>query len=200
MEHRIGELAERWLRKNPKDLTDSEHQVLRHIAERKRITRHVGQALREQQTVGQRVADRVASFGGSWTFIFIFGAVLFTWILANSLILIAGHHPFDPYPFILLNLVLSMLAAIQAPVIMMSQNRQAAKDRIQANHDYEINLKAEVEIMTLDEKLDDLRERRWAELIAIQADQIKMLKDLIERKMGDPPGSSPSAAPGAEKS
>jgi uncharacterized membrane protein len=138
----------------------------------------------EQQTVGQRVADRVASFGGSWPFIFIFGAVLFTWIVLNSLILLTGHHPFDPYPYILLNLVLSMLAAIQAPVIMMSQNRQGVKDWIQANHDYEINLKAEVEIMTLGEKLDDLRERRWEELIAIQADQIKLLKELIERKAG----------------
>ena len=184
MEDRIAELAERWLHKTPADLTDSEHQVLRHIAERKRITRHVGEALREQQTVGQRVADRVASFGGSWPFIFIFGVVLFAWILLNSLILVTGHHPFDPYPYILLNLVLSMLAAIQAPVIMMSQNRQAAKDRIHANHDYEINLKAEVEIMSLDAKLDDLRERRWADLIAIQEDQIKMLKDLIGQRAG----------------
>ena len=184
MERGVGELAERWLRKKPTDLTESEHQVLRHIAERKQITRHVGEALREQQTVGQRVADRVASFGGSWPFIFIFGVVLFTWILFNSLILLTGHHPFDPYPYILLNLVLSMLAAIQAPVIMMSQNRQAVKDRIQADHDYEINLKAEVEIMNLDEKLDDLRERRWAELIAIQEDQIKMLNHLIEQRVG----------------
>jgi uncharacterized membrane protein len=184
MEHRISELAERWLRKKPTDLTESEHQVLRHIAERKQITRHVGEAVGEQQTVGQRVADRVASFGGSWPFIFIFGAVLFTWIVLNSLILLTGHHPFDPYPYILLNLVLSMLAAIQAPVIMMSQNRQGVKDRIQANHDYEINLKAEVEIMTLGEKLDDLRERRWEELIAIQVDQIKLLKELIEQKAG----------------
>jgi uncharacterized membrane protein len=181
MERRITELAERWLRKRPADLTESERQVLRHVAERKRITRHVGVALDEQQTLGQRVADRVAWFGGSWPFIFIFGAVLFTWIVVNSLILLSGRRPFDPYPYILLNLVLSMLAAIQAPVIMMSQNRQGAKDRIQANHDYEINLKAEVEIMNLAEKLDDLREHRWAELIAMQEDQIKILKALIER-------------------
>ena len=184
MEDRVGELAERWLRKRPSDLTDSEYQVLRHIAERKQITRHIGEVMREQQTPGQRVADRVASFGGSWPFIFIFGAVLFAWILLNSLILVTGHHPFDPYPYILLNLVLSMLAAIQAPVIMMSQNRQAVKDRLEANHDYEINLKAEVEIMNVDEKLDDLRDRRWAELIAMQEDQIKMLRDLINQRAG----------------
>jgi uncharacterized membrane protein len=183
MEGRIGELAQRWLRKKPADLTESERQVLRHIIERKQITRHVGEALEDQQTTGQRVADRVASFGGSWPFIFIFGAVLFTWIALNSAILLTGHHPFDPYPYILLNLVLSMLAAIQAPVIMMSQNRQGVKDRIQANHDYEINLKAEVEIMSLAEKLDDLRERRWADLIAIQEHQIKLLKELTEQRM-----------------
>jgi uncharacterized membrane protein len=184
MEGRIGELAERWLRKKPAELTESERQVLRHIAERKQITRHVGEALEDQQTTGQRVADRVASFGGSWPFIFIFGAVLFTWIAINSLILLTGHRPFDPYPYILLNLVLSMLAAIQAPVIMMSQNRQGVKDRIQANHDYEINLKAEVEIMNLGEKLDDLRERRWTDLIAIQEHQIQLLKELTEQRMG----------------
>lgn len=183
MENKIGELAERWLRKKPAELTESERQVLRHIAERKQITRHVGEALEDRQTTGQRVADRVASFGGSWPFIFIFGAVLFTWIALNSAILLTGHHPFDPYPYILLNLVLSMLAAIQAPVIMMSQNRQGVKDRIQANHDYEINLKAEVEIMSLAEKLDDLRERRWADLIAIQEHQIKLLKELTEQRM-----------------
>jgi uncharacterized membrane protein len=184
MEHKIGELAERWLRKKSAELTESERQVLRHVAERKQITRHVGKALDDQQTMGQRVADRVASFGGSWPFIFIFGAVLFTWIFLNSMILLTGRRPFDPYPYILLNLVLSMLAAIQAPVIMMSQNRQGVKDRIQANHDYEINLKAEVEIMSLAEKLDDLRERRWADLIAIQEHQIKLLKELTEQRMG----------------
>jgi uncharacterized membrane protein len=184
MERKVGELAERWLHKQTTDLTESERQVLRHVAERKRITRHVGEALKGEETVGQRVADRVAAFGGSWPFIFIFGAVLFTWILLNTLILVTGYHPFDPYPYILLNLVLSMLAAIQAPVIMMSQNRQSAKDRIQANLDYEINLKAEVEIMNLAEQLDDLRERRWAELIAIQENQIQMLKDLFEQKAG----------------
>ena len=182
MEDRVGELAERWLRKRPSDLTDSEYQVLRHIAERKQITRHIGEVMREQQTPGQRVADRVASFGGSWPFIFIFGAVLFAWILLNSLILVTGHHPFDPYPYILLNLVLSMLAAIQAPVIMMSQNRHAAKDRLDAEHDYQVNLKAELEILELHRKLDSLREQQWAELLTMQQEQIRLLTELLKAR------------------
>ena len=105
----------------------------------------------ELPTLGERVADRVASFGGSWTFIFLFLAAMAVWIAFN-----AAPQAFDPYPFILLNLILSCLAALQAPVIMMSQNRQAAKDRVQAQHDYEVNLKAEMEIIGLHAKLDDL--------------------------------------------
>ena len=105
----------------------------------------------EALTLGERVADRVASFGGSWTFIFLFLAAMAAWIALNDS---AG--AFDPYPFILLNLILSCLAALQAPVIMMSQNRQVAKDRLQAQHDYEVNLKAEMEIIGLHAKLDDL--------------------------------------------
>ena len=106
-------------------------------------------------TFGQRLADRVASFGGSWTFILLFFSVMTVWIVLN----VAAGQAFDPYPFILLNLVLSMLAALQAPVIMMSQNRQAAKDRLDAQHDYEINLKAEMEIMTLHTKMDGCARR-----------------------------------------
>ena len=105
----------------------------------------------EAPTLGERVADRVASFGGSWTFIFLFLAAMAVWIDLNGS---AG--AFDPYPFILLNLILSCLAALQAPVIMMSQNRQAAKDRLQAQHDYAVNLKAEMEIIGRHAKLDDL--------------------------------------------
>src|SRR5207253_8842939 len=126
-----------------------------------------------------------ASFGGSWPFIIIFGAVLLLWVLLNSYILAWPGVAFDPYPYILLNLVLSMLAAIQAPIIMMSQNRQAARDRLDAAHDYEVNLKAELEILGLHEKLDELRERKWAELILMQQEQIKLLTELIAEMMKD---------------
>lgn len=132
---------------------------------RTRVSRNINVEEEERMTLGQRVADRVASFGGSWTFIVIFGAFMLTWVFLNTAALFAHH--FDPYPFILLNLFLSMIAAIQAPVIMMSQNRQAAKDRLKADADYEVNLKAEVEVAQLHRKLDNIFERleeHWAKL------------------------------------
>ncbi len=130
-------------------------------------------------TFGQRVADRVASFGGSWTFILSFGGFLAVWILTNALLL--RGEAFDPYPFILLNLLLSCLAALQAPVIMMSQNRQEEKDRERAKSDYMINLKSELEIRMLHEKLDHLIMRQQQELIDIQKVQIDMMNDILSR-------------------
>ncbi len=127
---------------------------------RTHVTRNLNVEEQEMITLGERVADRVASFGGSWTFIGIFGFVLVVWMAVNAWLL-AGH-PFDPYPFILLNLVLSCLAAIQAPVIMMSQNRQASKDRLKADLDYEINLKAELEVAQLHSKIDRMYESMQA--------------------------------------
>jgi uncharacterized membrane protein len=120
----------------------------------------------EPLTVGERLADRVASFGGSWTFILCFASVLILWVLLNSEVLAHWHRQFDPYPYILLNLFLSMLAAIQAPIIMMSQNRQAAKDRLQAAHDYEVNMRAESEIAALHAKVDALRSAELASILA----------------------------------
>ena len=133
----------------------------------------------EITTLGQRLADKVASFGGSWTFILSFGGFLFIWILINVLFLSA--EPFDPYPFILLNLILSTLAALQAPVIMMSQNRQEEKDRERAKKDYMINLKSELEIRMLHEKIDHLIIHQQHELIEIQKVQIEMMKDIMDK-------------------
>ena len=126
------------------------------------------------------MADKVASFGGSWVFISIFAVVMLIWILLNSIILVKLGSSFDPYPYILLNLVLSMLAAIQAPIILMSQNRHAYKDRLSAEHDYEVNLKSEFEIIGLHEKIDALREKQWGELIVIQQEQLRLLVQLVE--------------------
>ncbi|HEY8156092.1 MAG TPA: DUF1003 domain-containing protein [Myxococcota bacterium] len=134
----------------------------------------------EKLTAGQRMADRLASFGGSWTFITLFFGTLLAWIGYN----LERPVSFDPYPFILLNLVLSCLAAIQAPVILMSQNRMSAKDRIDARHDYEVNLKAEMEISALHAKLDGLAQREWARLLEIQQRQIDTLAR-IERLLAD---------------
>jgi uncharacterized membrane protein len=130
-------------------------------------------------SLGQRVSDRVSAFGGSWPFIGLFGLFLVVWVVINAVILARRGTTFDPYPFILLNLFLSMLAAVQAPVILMSQNRQAAKDRLDAAHDYEVNLKAELEILTLHEKIDSLREQQWGELMALQRQQIILLEQLL---------------------
>jgi uncharacterized membrane protein len=129
---------------------------------------------------GKRLADKVASFGGSWTFIILFGGILLAWIGLNSFVLIHSDKALDSYPYILLNLPLSMLAAIQAPIIIMSQNRQAAKDRADAENDYEVNLKAELEIMALHEKIDSIRQKQLEQLLLLQQNQLDMIKKMIE--------------------
>lgn len=181
MAKHVTHLAEELLHDGVETLTERERRVLERIAQRRHISHNTNQEFDTTLTLGQRVADRVASFGGSWTFIIIFGAVLLGWIALNSLILARSDEAFDPYPYILLNLMLSMLAALQAPIIMMSQNRQAQKDRLDAAHDYEVNLKAELEIAALHEKIDQLREQQWAELVAMQQEQIRMLTLLSAR-------------------
>ena len=174
------EISEKLFRKKYEQLGKQEQHVAHHLAERTHISRNVSQDLSEQSTFGQRLADRVAAFGGSWTFISLFAIVLVVWILLNSFILLKYSASFDPYPYILLNLFLSMLAAIQAPIILMSQNRQAYKDRLSAEHDYEVNLKSELEIMTLHEKIDLLKDKQWSELISIQQEQLDLLGQLIK--------------------
>ncbi|MDA7865245.1 DUF1003 domain-containing protein [Akkermansiaceae bacterium] len=133
----------------------------------------------EQLTFGQRLADKIATFGGSWTFLISFFSFLLIWIGINTVVLLT--RSFDPFPFILLNLLLSCIAAIQAPVIMMSQNRQEAKDRILGEHEYQINLKAELEIRHLHEKVDHLMKQQWERLVEIQQVQIELLQELSYR-------------------
>jgi uncharacterized membrane protein len=186
MDQKIHDKAEKLFRSKYEHLTESEKHVARHITERTPISTNVSQDLSEQLTLGQKMADKVASFGGSWIFISIFFSIMVVWIILNSFILIKLDSSFDPYPYILLNLVLSMLAALQAPIIMMSQNRQAYKDRLSAEHDYEVNLKAELEIIGLHEKVDLLREHQWDELIALQQEQLKLLSQLIANKSKEP--------------
>jgi uncharacterized membrane protein len=132
---------------------------------------------KEKLSFGQRTADKVARFGGSWKFIIWFGLVLLVWIIIN--LLLPGKERWDPYPFILLNLLLSCLAAIQAPIIMMSQNRQEEKDRQRNENDYMVNLKAEIEIKTLHQKMDLLIQEQFKQLIETQAEQIKLLQSLV---------------------
>ena len=155
-------LAQRLLDMGFDKMTAHERNVIERVAKRVAVSRNINVEHEKSYSFGERLADRVASFGGSWTFLILFSAVIIGWVVLNTVMLAGG---FDPYPYILLNLFLSMLASIQAPVIMMSQNRQAAKDRLSAAHDYEVNLKAEIEIMALHEKLDEIRAKDLTELL-----------------------------------
>ncbi|MBB4632971.1 DUF1003 domain-containing protein [Sphingosinicella soli] len=167
----IAEVSKRLLGSAPEDLGHHEKRVLEHVSARKPISRDAGRLADEDATVGERLSDRVAEVGGSWGFIIAFAAVLFGWMLLNSGIL--KGLAFDPYPFIFLNLMLSTLAAVQAPIIMMSQNRQSNKDRLAARLDYEVNLRAELEILRLHEKIDlsviETLHRLEAEIAALKA-------------------------------
>jgi uncharacterized membrane protein len=144
------------------------------------VSENMNKVYEDKLTFGERLADQIASFGGSWKFIILFGSILFIWILINTLLLI--HKPFDPYPFILLNLILSCLAAIQAPVIMMSQNRHAEKDKLKSDYEYKINLKAELEIQHLNEKIDFLLVKQWQRLLEIQQFQTELMEELTDIK------------------
>ena len=163
MNKTVADLAVRWLARNADALTENELRVLQSAIERKAISRDRLKSQESAERIGDRLADSVARIGGSWKFIICFMTFLVGWSILNTVLLATG--AFDPYPYIFLNLLLSMLAALQAPVIMMSQNRQAARDRLDAAHDYEVNLKAEIEIMALHEKLDELRQR---EILAVR--------------------------------
>ena len=183
---KLNEITNKLLGMPYEELDERTQKIARHIAGRKHIVRDTTKQFDAKITKGQRAADAVARFGGSWTFIGIFATVMVLWVLLNSYILARYNSSFDPYPYILLNLFLSMLASIQAPIILMSQNRHAEKDRLDAEHDYEVNLKAELDIMLLHEKMDLLREVQWNELLAIQNEQITLIKSLIEKKTLNP--------------
>lgn len=177
----LDDISHRLLGVSYDSLDERTKKVARHVANRKHIVRDTAKEYDEKVTFGQRAADVVASFGGSWTFIMIFAAILISWVILNSVILAKSGNSFDPYPYILLNLFLSMVAAMQAPIMLMSQNRQAHKDRLNAEHDYEVNLKAELEIMLLHEKVDLLRDKQWSELLALQKEQLDLLSALAEK-------------------
>jgi uncharacterized membrane protein len=161
--------------------SDRKRKILKHVIDRTVVSRDLeAEEDVKKDTFGERLADKVAEFGGSWTFIILFCSFLVFWAVLNTIILLAS--AVDPYPFIFLNLLLSMVAALQAPIIMMSQNRQAVKDRLTAQHDYEVNLKAELEIMALHEKFDQLRTDQLAQMLAKHEEQLKLLSQLCETK------------------
>lgn len=162
------------------ELSELEQKVLESLQKQETLSANSDEEFDAGLTLGQRMADRIADFGGSWYFLSAFGVVMFIWMFLNSYVLIT--RPFDPYPYILLNLCLSCLAAIQAPVIMMSQNRQEARDRLRSVRDYQVNLKAELEIRHLHQKLDHLLSHQWERLVEIQEIQMELINEIRARR------------------
>ncbi|QEL23009.1 DUF1003 domain-containing protein [Bosea sp. F3-2] len=167
--------VEEILREEHGEYSDLDREVAESIARQETIAENVEDDFEEHRTLGERFSDNLASFGGSWAFLISFGVVLVVWMAINAAI--GEGKAFDPYPFILLNLVLSCLAAVQAPIIMMSQKRQESKDRLRSLNDYQVNLKAELEIRHLHEKMDHLITRQWQRLAEIQQVQLEILQD-----------------------
>ncbi len=161
------------------ELSALEEEVVRSLKEQELLSKNINIEFDQKLTLGQRLSDKLADYAGSWSFILTFAGVLILWIAINTVLLVWRH--FDPYPFILLNLVLSCLAAIQAPVILMSQNRQEARDRLSAEHDYLVNLKAELEIRHLHEKVDHLLRNQWQRLLEIQEIQTELMEELARK-------------------
>ena len=174
-----SEYVEDALKDEVGELSKLEQEVVDSLREQENLTENINRAFERSITFGQHVADRVATFGGSWIFIGAFFLVLAAWIGINSVATIRT--AFDPYPYILLNLILSCLAAIQAPIIMMSQNRIEVRDRLRSENDYQVNLKAELEIRHLHEKLDVLLKHQWQKLLEIQQIQMDFMKELVRR-------------------
>jgi uncharacterized membrane protein len=164
------------------ELAKIDRDVMNAVKHNAILSENIQEEIEGKLTLGQRLADQIAVFGGSWIFIIVFFSFILVWILINIFVLIS--QPFDPYPFILLNLILSCLASIQAPIIMMSQNRQEQKDRIRGEHDYKINLKAELEIQLLSEKIDHLLVHQNRKLLEIQELQTDYLEDLMKNVKG----------------
>lgn len=182
------------LREEVGELSALDDEVVHSLQENEILSQNIGKQFERKLTFGERLSDRIATFGGSWRFIIIFGAVLVGWIALNTAIFL--NRGFDPYPFILLNLILSCLAAIQAPIIMMSQNRGEARDRLRSENDYKINLKAELEIRHLHEKLDHLLRRQYNRLFEIQQIQIELLEEISNKRRSSPTSPPPAKTDG----
>jgi uncharacterized membrane protein len=162
------------------ELSALDQEVIESLQQHEILSNDLSKQFEKKLTFGERLSDHIAEFGGSWKFLITFGAVLLVWIVVNGVLIVT--HAFDPYPFILLNLILSCLAAVQAPIIMMSQNRAESRDRLRAENDYKVNLKAELEIRHLHEKLDHLLRRQYNRLFEIQQIQIELLEEIGHKR------------------
>ena len=182
--HDLGEFRKDYVKEVLEDeigeLTTLDQEVIESLRQHEILSSNISEQFERKLTFGERLSDHIASFGGSWRFIILFGTVLLFWIVLNVVFFL--NRGFDPYPFILLNLILSCLAALQAPIIMMSQNRAEARDRLRAENDYKVNLKAELEIRHLHEKIDHLLRRQYNRLFEIQEIQIELLEELSRKR------------------
>lgn len=187
------EHVRRLLEEEKGDLSALEVQVIESLREQDSVSANVNQQFEGQLSFGQRLSDRMAGFGGSWFFLILFAVVVILWMFVNTIAVV--RQPFDPYPFILLNLVLSCLAAVQAPIILMSQKRQEAKDRLRSEHDYRVNLKAEIEVRLLHAKLDQLLAHQWQRLLEIQELQVEIMEEVADARTSQPETTPPETLP-----
>jgi uncharacterized membrane protein len=178
-----SKLIENMLTEERGELGRLDVEVLASVRENEITVKNINEQLAGQNTLGERMADRMAEFGGSWRFVLLFICLLATWVLVNTVVLLG--RPIDPYPFIFLNLVLSCIAALQAPIIMMSQNRQEKRDRLRADQDYKVNLKAELEVRLLTAKIDQLRNHQWQRLLEIQKIQTDLMQEILSQREYD---------------
>jgi uncharacterized membrane protein len=175
-----GQLIEDMLTEERGELTRLDVEVVASLRENEISAENINEKLAEQNTVGERLADQISEFGGSWRFVMVFVGLLALWVVANTWAIFGAR--VDPYPFIFLNLVLSCIAALQAPIIMMSQNRQERRDRLRADQDYKVNLKAELEVRLLTAKLDQLRNQQWQRLLEIQKIQTNLMQEILNQR------------------
>lgn len=179
-----AQLLEHMLAEERGEISRLDRDVLKSLRENELVATNLNAEIAEHKTFADLMADRIATFGGSWRFVIVFIGVMVVWIAINSLALFQPR--FDPYPFILLNLVLSCIAALQAPIIMMSQNRQEKRDRLRAEQDYKVNLKAELEVRLLMTQLDQLRNHQWQRLLEIQGIQTDLMQEILRQRDGGP--------------
>ena len=178
-----AKLIENMLTEERGELGRLDVEVLASLRENEITVTNINEQLAGQSSFGGRMADRMAEFGGSWRFVLLFMGLLTLWVVVNSLAVL--WRPIDPYPFIFLNLILSCIAALQAPIIMMSQNRQEKRDRLRADQDYKVNLKAELEVRLLTAKIDQLRNHQWQRLLEIQKIQTDLMQEILSQREGD---------------
>jgi uncharacterized membrane protein len=174
-----GQYVKEILEEEKGELSTIDQEVVRSLTEHDLLAKDLSQEYDDQLTFGERIADRVAEFGGSWSFIGFFVSVIIVWLIVNATAFFI--QPFDPYPFILLNLVLSCIAALQAPIIIMSQNRQAERDRMRAKEDYKVNLKAELEIRQISDKIDHMLTKQWERMTDIQQIQMELMEEIAQK-------------------